>query len=85
MFTCISPSPSYQKPSTTLLVIRLERIYPMITMVLTRILTGNNNNNNNNNNTPHVSKMASFLQHLDLLPETSQKATAKYDDSTSRE
>ncbi|RDH39345.1 hypothetical protein BDQ94DRAFT_4593 [Aspergillus welwitschiae] len=37
---------------------------------------------NNNNNTPHVSKMASFLQHLDLLPETSQKATAKYDDST---
>ncbi|GKZ83305.1 hypothetical protein AnigIFM56816_008397 [Aspergillus niger] len=66
MFTCISPSPSYQKPSTTLLVIRLER-------------------NNNNNNTPHVSKMASFLQHLDLLPETSQKATAKYDDSTSRE
>ncbi|GLA38791.1 hypothetical protein AnigIFM63309_006104 [Aspergillus niger] len=64
MFTCIAPSPSYQKPSTTLLVIRLER---------------------NNNNTPHVSKMASFLQHLDLLPEMSQKATAKYDDSTRRE
>ncbi|KAI2904534.1 hypothetical protein CBS63078_1965 [Aspergillus niger] len=82
MFNYNTPSPSYQKPSTTLLVIRLERIYPMITMVLTRILTGNNNNNNN---TPHVSKMASFLQHLDLLPETSQKATAKYDDSTSRE
>ncbi|KAL7649831.1 hypothetical protein ACMYSQ_011654 [Aspergillus niger] len=61
MFNYNTPSPSYQKPSTTLLVIRQQH------------------------NTPHVSKMASFLQHFDLLPETSQKATAKYDDSTSRE